>query len=332
MAFYICPFCETIAFERWIQLRAHLMGKHMDEKDSWPVKEDAEVEELPEGVTLSVSKVPATRKVAPPAEPISEIREPYISTAELSTETKQLNDLLLLHGVNLRTASMITNLYDKLDLYKDPRNLGNLLRQRLERKDQQAIVPILFEMFPERKQEIPYMTPPTETGSAWYPQWPQAGGPGYYPMPMGQMGSGYPPSFTGYSERSALDRYIEYQISKEMVEDKTAKTKADPEIDNRFSRIERALEKLVAEVGEEEKESKSVTAIRGEIGDLKSSLNSIFAEKEKDKLLQPLIAKMESMEQSRKEEMARLTSEIEDKKDKGQQTRYLDRFMEEKER
>ena len=50
MAYYICPICEEVAFEKWTQLRAHLIGKHREERDRWPSKEDTEVEELPEGI------------------------------------------------------------------------------------------------------------------------------------------------------------------------------------------------------------------------------------------------------------------------------------------
>lgn len=334
---FACPLCEDIAFEKYNQLRAHLMGKHKEEKENWPTKEECEIEEIPEGMKFVKAKAKRTLLETEEAKPTQAEFKPE----GISDDSRHLHDLLLLHGAKENTVDTIVNLYDRLELYKDPRNLAHLLQQRLDKKEQYAIFPVMFEMFPERQQEMPYIMPQGEGAPPWFSQG-MGGGMPFNPRPgMGGMGqfpgqySGYPPM---YQERSAVDKYIEYQMAKEMKEEdrpsgrRGKESDSDPFTESRFSNIEKVLEELLKKDDAEERDSRSVSGIKGQLSDLQTAFTKIVEEKEKDALIQPLLNRIESMERSHKEEMTKLLAEVQEKKAKGEETGWLDRFMEEREK
>jgi len=342
--YYLCPFCETppVAFEKYNQIRAHFMGKHRDVKEDWPSRENTEIEELPEGVNLikapkkkalveeeevgvgTIEKEVEKLKVRPGIETVTE---------ELSGEAKHLYELLQIHGVKTATIDTIVGLYDKLDLYKDPRNLANLLKQRLDKREQFAMVPILFELFPEREAELPYMMPPGGGGTPWYGRSGIGSNYPYYPSRTGTP-SGYPqyPGYYQMAEKSSLDKYIDLLMAERVGGEKGEGAKISPEVETRLGGIESVLEKMVTERAEEERESKAVSSVKSEISELKAAIDKITEEKERQAIMQPLIDKIAFMEKSHKEEMSRLATEITERKGKGEETNWLQQYMTERDK
>jgi len=156
---YKCPVCDYTN-KKWAGLRMHMLNKHKDEyPDGFPGKNEVEFVEDEEAA-------PRGKEV--------------VATQFEDEDTNKLQELLLLHGVRQVVADRVSNLFDKLELYREPYNLSNLLKQSLSRQEQIAIVPILMELFPGQREQISGFMPVSPFETSYYRQ---PGAVGYPPMP-----------------------------------------------------------------------------------------------------------------------------------------------------
>lgn len=167
---YLCRICEEVAYDNWRSLWGHIIKSHKDMDR--PGKEECYIpdEEVPEGVEI---KKKGGQKVIPTR------GEEVVATQFEDEDTNKLHNLLLLHGVRQAVADRVSNLFDKLELYREPYNLSNLLKQSLSRQEQIAIVPILMELFPGQREQISGFMPVTPFESSYYRQ------PGMYGFSSG---------------------------------------------------------------------------------------------------------------------------------------------------
>lgn len=155
---YKCPVCDYTN-KKWPGLRMHMLNKHKDEyPDGFPGKNEVEFVEAEEVATRG---------------------EEIVATQFEDEDTNKLHELLLLHGVRQVVADRVGNLFDKLELYREPYNLSNLLKQSLSRQEQIAIVPTLMELFPGQREQISGFMPVTPFESSYYRQ------PGMFGFPPG---------------------------------------------------------------------------------------------------------------------------------------------------
>lgn len=164
---YKCPVCDY-SNKKWPGLRMHLLNKHKDEfPDGLPKKDDVQfVEDVEEEERVTPGKVRVFE----------------------NEDAAKLARILNLHGVKESTASRIATLYEEMEMYQNPTNLSNLLRQQLRGTEQSAIMPCLMELFPGEQQ------------GQFYQQMGQYGSPyfaGGYGAP--QM-AGYPPTTNPFAE------------------------------------------------------------------------------------------------------------------------------------
>lgn len=168
---YLCRICEAAAYDNWRSLWGHIIKSHKD-VDGRPGKDECYIpdDEVPAGIEI---KKKGAQKVIPTS------GEEVVAIQFEDQDANKLHELLLLHGVRQVVAARVANLFDKLELYREPYNLSNLLKQSLSRQEQIAIVPILMELFPGQREQISGFMPVTPFETSYYRQ------PGMYGFSSG---------------------------------------------------------------------------------------------------------------------------------------------------
>lgn len=187
---YQCPLCDYTN-KKWSGLRMHMMSHRDEFPDGLPKREDVRFIEDDEREVLGGATI---------AGKVKEFE---------NEDANKLRELLLLHGVRPVVADTVSNLFDKLDLYREPYNLSNLLKNKLTKQEQIAIIPILMELFPDQRGQMSGFMPMSPFESPYYRQ---PGAFGFPPM------SGFP---------SGLP--------------------VNPQLETRLTNIEKVLEKMIDE-------------------------------------------------------------------------------------